>query len=167
MAALQDKSFPGSVIHRISLAVASGFASPAYGTPYGLMHLRGELSAEQYREACGFHLAYTDYLAAIDAKSLRTGALERGSQSAPVDADSARGRSQARREAIALTRYNALDLVVQRCGAAARRDWEAVVCAEVTPTYPMKVSVRAVAEALVRANRGRRKDARTDGRTRK
>lgn len=151
---------PESLIRR-----ARAFSAELYGTPIGLMALRGELSELEYKAAAAYDRAHSEYLRAIDAKTLRAAGNEVGIGGTPHDVGSAPGIAQAAREAKAVARYDELHRVTVDSGVQASMHFEAVVIGGVTPDFAMRTSVRRICKALEIALSHRRKDARNDGRS--
>jgi hypothetical protein len=125
-------------------------AGQKYGTQYGRMRLRGQLTDPQFQACKWFDELYGRYLAALDRpRGIKTSTGEQVSKGHPPDPFSPIGLKIAADEHLLVKRYEAARLAGMSCGLVQFKLFWFVVIEEGVPTgYAGPLAVARVADAI-------------------
>lgn len=141
-----DARVPESLLRRLVLDAAG----QKYGTQYGRMRLRGQLTDPQFQACKWFDELYRRYLAALAAPGgIRTSTGERISKSHPPDPFSRIGKKLAAKEHVLVKRYEGARLAGLSLGVVQFKLFWFVVIDDGVPTgYAGPLAVARVADAI-------------------
>jgi hypothetical protein len=141
-----DERVPESLLRRLVLDAAG----QKYGTQYGRMRLRGQLTDPQFQACKWFDELYGRYLAALDRpRGIKTSTGEQVSKGHPPDPFSPIGLKIAADEHLLVRRYEAARMAGMYCGLVQFKLFWFVVIEEGTPTgYACPLAVARVADAI-------------------
>jgi hypothetical protein len=136
---------PESLIKRMM-----DFAGPEYGTPCGLMMVRGEITKSQYAACKWFEDLYRGYLKAIDGpKGIRTSTGQRIDPGHAPDPFSPVGWEIAADERNTVKAFDSARMAGMARGEGRFRCFWSVVIRDETPlNYDQKMATAIVADAI-------------------
>lgn len=145
-------SFKGGASEALLRRILLAGAAAEFGTPYGQMRMRGELTASQYAACRWFDGLYERYLAAIGrSRGMRTSTGERVEASHPLDPFSPIGWDRAIIESQDVKKFDYARMAAMACGQDRFRSfWAAVIDGLEVMGHQDKKAVSDVASALER-----------------
>lgn len=141
-----DERVPEALLKRLVLDAAG----PRYGTQYGRMKLRGQLTDPQFLACKWFDELYERYLVALDRpRGIKTSTGEQVSKGHPPDPFSPIGLKIAAEEHVLVKRYEGARMAGMSCGRDQFKLFWYVVIEEGIPTgYACPLAVARVADAI-------------------